>query len=53
MIRCSERQDRDPEDQEKEWKFAVSWDEDFGESLGSSRDLRWVSFSEVNDDDLS
>lgn len=42
-IRYGERQERGPEGQENEWKYAapVGWDGVAGESIKSPRDLGW------------
>jgi hypothetical protein len=52
-IRCAERQERDPEGQENEWKYAAAGGGVKGESLGSLQDLKCERLSGVNVGDLS
>lgn len=53
MIMCAERLERDPEDQNNEWKSAAAGSGDVEEIFKKSRDLRWGNIPEFNTSNLS
>ena len=52
-IRYRERQERDPEGQENEWKYAATESRRQGEPLESPRDLGCERLPGLNGDDIS